>query len=161
MALSSLTLLADARKLYRMRNADLPSPYMKAYHAGLVNAQRCGTALVSHIEQIDSPEQPAVIADFLLRWDEVHWSLVTASNGKSLMLSLRTDGSKLSAAAVMKRLVRQLGEGGGHRNKAGGNIPLPDDKAETLARLRNRLRLRLLRAVGLAGEKPVRLIARS
>src|SRR5205085_5339536 len=75
-ALSSLTLLADPRLLYRMRYVDLPQSYYISYSFGLQNAMVYDHALMSHLEGIDSLERPAVLADFLLRLDKVDWALV-------------------------------------------------------------------------------------
>src|SRR3954468_6213841 len=113
-ALSSLTLIADPRKLYQMRYVDLPQSYFVAYYEALNNAQYAETAILSHLDAIESLEQPAVMADFLLRFEQVQWALVTARVGDKLVMSLRTSAPKASAADIMRRLLRNLGEGGGH-----------------------------------------------
>src|SRR6478672_11569895 len=69
MALSSLTLRADNHRLYQMRYVDLPQNYYFSYAAGLSSAIYYDKAMLSHIDEIDSLEKPAVIADFLLRFD--------------------------------------------------------------------------------------------
>src|SRR3954453_1388421 len=69
-ALSSLTLLADPRKLYQMRYVALPQSYYTAFSEGLANAVYYDQAMLSHLESIDSLEKPAVVADFLLRFEK-------------------------------------------------------------------------------------------
>ena len=108
-ALSGLTLIADPRRLYQMRYVDLPQSYYTAYSDGLANAWWYETALMSHIESIDSLEKPAVLADFLLRFDKVQWALVTAIYQDKLMLSIRTSSTKFSAADIMRRLDKKPG----------------------------------------------------
>ena len=76
--LSGLTLLADPRRLYQMRYVDLPQSYYTTFASGLNNAVYYDHAILSHIEQIDSMEKPAVVADMLLRFEKVDWALVTA-----------------------------------------------------------------------------------
>ena len=162
LALSSLTLIADTRRVYRMRYLDLPRDYFASYAQGMGNAVCYDNALMSHIDATPSPERPAVIADFLLRYDQAKWALVSGVIGQTLVLSLRTYPSqKLSAAELMRRLVRGLGEGGGHRSKAGGAIKLKDGSAAEIERLRNTLRRRLLRNLGIKGARPQRLIAKA
>ena len=90
-----------------------------------------------------------MIADFLLRFDLVQWALVTAVYEKRLVISLRTSSSKLSAADMIRRLLRGKGEGGGHRTKAGGFIRLESDTPAEIDRLRAILRRRYLRALGI------------
>jgi nanoRNase/pAp phosphatase (c-di-AMP/oligoRNAs hydrolase) len=158
-ALSSLTLMADTRKLYKMRYADLPQGYFTAYAQGMKNAVYYDLALMSHLETIDSPEKPAVIADFLLRFDQVKWALVTAVNGQTLVMSLRTNTFRNSAADVMRRLVRDIGEGGGHRTKAGGMVRLASGSAAEIERVRATLRRRYLRALGIAMSRGQKLLA--
>ncbi len=158
MALSSLTLLADTRKLYRMRYADLPQGVYTAFAESLSNAVYYDSAIISHLTDVESPEMPAIIADFTLRFEPIEWALVTAVNGLSLQLSLRTSSSRISAADVMRRLIRKLGEGGGHRTKAGGNIALETGNAAEVERIRKILRRRLLRAVKIPMSRGTRLV---
>jgi nanoRNase/pAp phosphatase (c-di-AMP/oligoRNAs hydrolase) len=157
-ALSNLTLVADNHKLYQMRYVDLPQSYYVATAAGLANAMYYDSAIFSHIDSIDSLEKAAVLADFLLRFDQVQWALVTAVNGNKLVLSLRTSSSKLSAAEMMRRLVKKLGEGGGHRTKAGGVIALQSATPGEIERIRAILRRRYLRALKIQASRGQRLV---
>src|SRR6202000_288059 len=85
LALSSLTLSADTRRLYQMRYVDLPQSYYVCYAAGLNSAVFYDNAMTAHIDEVDSMEKPAVIADFLLRFDKVTWCLVTATHENRLI----------------------------------------------------------------------------
>jgi nanoRNase/pAp phosphatase (c-di-AMP/oligoRNAs hydrolase) len=148
-ALSSLTLLADTRRLYQMRYVDLPRSYYSAYAQGLAAAHIYEHALVSHLEAIDSLEKPAVLADFLLRYDKVDWALVSALHERRLILSLRTSDPRASASKVIKKLARGLGQAGGHRTKAGGFIELKDAGSREVDRVRAILERRFLTALGI------------
>ena len=158
MALSSLTLLADTRKLYKMRYVDLPQTMYVSMARGLANAIYYDNVMISHLETIDSMEAPAVLADFLLRFEKVEWVLVSGVSGDSLVMSLRTSSAKGSAADVMRRLVRKIGEGGGHRTKAGGGILLTEGTAAEIERIRGVLKKRLLRALGVANGRGMKLV---
>jgi nanoRNase/pAp phosphatase (c-di-AMP/oligoRNAs hydrolase) len=157
-AMSNLTLLADMRRLYQMRYVDLPQTYYTAYATGLNNAVYYDNAIVSHVDTIDSLEKPAVLADFLLRFDKVQWSLVTGVHGSRLVISLRTSSTKFSAAQMIRRLVRNIGEGGGHRTKAGGVVTMEEATPAEIERIRHILRLRYLRALGIKGSRGQRLV---
>jgi nanoRNase/pAp phosphatase (c-di-AMP/oligoRNAs hydrolase) len=158
LALSSLTLIADTRKLYQMRYVDLPQSYYTSYAAALNNAYFYDNAILSHIDTIDSLEKPAVMADFLLRFDAVQWSLVTAVHESKMIMSLRTSCKTLSALDVIRKLTRNIGEGGGHRLKAGGYIPLQNGSPTEIARLRDVLKRRLLRALKIRNTRGQRLV---
>ncbi len=157
-ALSSLTLIADTRKLYKMRYVNLPQSSYVSMATGLHNAVVYDNALFSHLDEIDSPEKPAVMADFLLRFDKADWALVTAVFNGALVMSLRTNNAKLSAADLIKRLVRSIGDGGGHRTKAGGGVKLANGTPTEIERLRGIIRRRFLRALGIAQSRGQRLV---
>ena len=134
MALSSLTLSADMHRLYQMRYVDLPQNYYFSYAAGLSSAIYYDKAMIAHIDEIDSLEKPAVIADFLMRFEKVTWCLVSGVHGNRMILSLRTSDKEHSAGEIMRRLVRKIGEGGGHRTKAGGFVALENGSAAEIQR---------------------------
>lgn len=158
-ALSSLTLMADTHRLYQMRYVDLPRSYFAVYASAIGNASVYDTALISHIDDIDSLEQPAVMGDFLLRCDGVNWALVTAVHENKLVVSLRTRSKSASAADMIRKLMRSWGEGGGHRTKAGGFTILSSGSATEVARLRDVLRRRFLRALKIRAAHGARLVA--
>jgi nanoRNase/pAp phosphatase (c-di-AMP/oligoRNAs hydrolase) len=161
LALSNLTLIADTRKLYQMRYVDLPQSYYTAYAAALNNAHYFDTAILSHIGTIDSLEKPAVMADFLLRFDAVQWSMVTGVHENKLIISLRTSSKTHSAIDVIRKITHKIGEGGGHRLKAGGYIPLATGSAAEITRLRDMLKRRLLRALKIRPSRGARLVPKS
>jgi len=140
-----------------MRYVDLPQNMFISFAQGLNNAVYYDNAMVSHLDTLPSPERPAIIADFLLRFEQAKWALVTGVMDNQLLLSLRSYQGKISAAELMKRLVRNLGEGGGHRTKAGGGIPLTGAPGE-VEKLRSTIRRRYLRALGIKATRAQRLI---
>lgn len=159
-ALSALTLIADMRKLYRIRFADLSRSYYQAYYQAMQNAVIYDHAMVSHLRTIDSPEQPAVMADFLLRYESVTWVMVSALSGRGLAISLRTtDEAPHSAGSTIAHILKGIGNGGGHPTKAGGYVPLKDLEEDTVERMQNTLKRRYLAALGIQGARPQRLIS--
>jgi len=160
-ALSGLTLLADTRRLYKMRYVDLPQAFYIAHASALASAVFYDHAMVAHLDATVSPETPAVIADFLLRFDQVRTVLVTAVSATALVLSLRTSDPKFPAAELVRRLLRQLGERGGHRTKAGGFVPLNVNSPAEIDKARRTLRRRLLRALKIQTSHGKRLIPKA
>jgi nanoRNase/pAp phosphatase (c-di-AMP/oligoRNAs hydrolase) len=157
-ALSSLTLLADTRKLYQMRYADIPQSMYIASFEGMKNAVYYESALVTHVDDVDSPEKLAIVADWMLRFEPIKWALVTGPYEGRLVLSLRTADPKLSAGDMIRHLLKNIGEGGGHRTKAGGFIKVEGTGPRQLERLRNLIKKRLLRRLGLSAAKPKLLL---
>ena len=64
-----------------------------------------------------------------------------------LVLSLRTSSKQTSAAEVVRKMLRNAGEGGGHQTKAGGFIKLANGSAAEITRLHDLLRRRYLQAL--------------
>jgi nanoRNase/pAp phosphatase (c-di-AMP/oligoRNAs hydrolase) len=157
-ALSGLTLKADPAKLHRMRYVDLPQSYYIAYATGLSHAVFYDNAIFSYLGEIDSLEKPAVLADFLLRFDQVQWALVLGIHEGKMVLSLRTSSGKLSAGTLMQRLLRGVGEGGGHRTKAGGVVRLESITPAELDRIRAFIRRRYLRALRISQSHGQKLV---
>jgi hypothetical protein len=87
--------------------------------------------------------------------------LITAMFEGKLVCSLRvsaTQANKITAAELIKRLVRGIGQGGGHRTKAGAAIPLANGSPKEIERIRGVLRRRYLRALGIKMSRGQRLI---
>lgn len=150
-ALSSLTLRADPRKLYEMRHAPLPADFFSTMHRGLSEAMIAPPLLATYLGSVNTPEMPAVIADYLLRLQDVDWVLVAAIHSGRLVLSLRTR-SKQSAGEMMKQLLRKIGDGGGHRTKAGGYVALGNASPTEIERIRKTLRRRLIKLLNLPAD---------
>lgn len=158
-ALSSLTLRADTRKLYRMRHVSLPQHYFVSYANALANAMVYDRVLFTHIGRITSLEKPAIIADFLLRYEGIDWAIVTACHGEGndgrperLIVSARAGKLDLSAGEAVRKAMTGLGDGGGHRTKAGGVVRLENGTPTELERVRLALRRGMLKAVRLPEE---------
>ena len=156
-ALANLTLLADTKKLYRMRNVSLPQHYFVSYANALLNASVYDNLLLSHLDLIEFIEKPAILADFLLRYNAIDWAVLTALVGSGnaegrpdkLVISARTQNPSLSAGEMMRRALDGLGEGGGHRTKAGGYVVLENGTPTEIERVRLDVRRRLLRSLKL------------
>ena len=158
-ALSSLTLLADTKRLYRMRNVALPQHYYMSFANALASASVYDGVMFAHLGEITNLEKPAVVADFLIRYESATWSLVTALTGKNaedrptrLLVSARTCQGDLSAGEAMRKAMLRLGEGGGHRNKAGGFIDLENGSPTEIDRVRLKFRRRFLKALGMQAD---------
>jgi nanoRNase/pAp phosphatase (c-di-AMP/oligoRNAs hydrolase) len=145
-------------KVYQMRYVDLPQSYYVTYAEALASAYYYDNVMIAHLDEVDSLEKPAVLADFLLRFDKVQWALVTGIHEKRLILSLRSSAKDRSAGDVMRQVIRGIGEGGGHRAKAGGFIQLKDATPAEIDRHRTALRQRLLRTLNITNTRGQKLV---
>lgn len=155
-AISSLVLTADIRKLWQMRYVDVPAGYYLAFARATNSALRYDNCLIANAGKVEQVEEAALIADGLLRCEGIDVVLITAEHDGKIILSLRTAIAK-SAGELMRRLVNRIGDGGGHRNKAGGQIT-PESHTNTCTdRIHAVLKRRLLRSLHIGNTRGVRL----
>ena len=146
-AISSLTLLADTKRLYQMRYVDLPPDYYASFAETVRQAHVHGDLIISHLDEVKFAEMPGVMADFLLRCRDVHWTMVTALHEGRFVFSLRTKSTQKSAGEIARRIAEDLGDGGGHLTKAGGALYASHGTDEEISTLRLRFGKRLMRCL--------------
>lgn len=157
-AISGLTLVADIRKLWQMRYVEIPAGYYTAFARSVDHAMRYDNVLITHCGKIEQVEEAALLADGLLRCEGIDVVLATAEHDGRLILSLRNELPRTSAGELIRRIVNKIGDGGGHRTKAGGQIQL-DDTAGSIDKLQATLKRRLLRCLSITNTRGVRLPA--
>ncbi len=90
-----------------------------------------------HMGKIDNPDVCVQLADFLMRVNNISWTVISSMVDDNLVIILRSDGYRKNAGKMASKLFGDLGSAGGHRSAARAEIPLDN--------LRKRLR-------GLTGE---------
>src|SRR5208283_1844573 len=81
-------------------------------------------AAVSSLGKIRSSAIIPELADLLLRVHGVSWSLCMGENKNLLILSLRSTSRKYRAGLVLRKVLGRAGSAGGHKEMAGGQVPL-------------------------------------
>lgn len=123
-AFNFLSPLTNPRVIGAIEAPPLPHQYFKDFHRGLSNTMLYRDVAVSYLGQIDSEAIVPELADLLLRIDGVSWSLCMGEMGNAMILSLRSTSRTYRAGLVIRRLVGDIGSAGGHREMAGGQVPL-------------------------------------
>jgi nanoRNase/pAp phosphatase (c-di-AMP/oligoRNAs hydrolase) len=157
LAISGLILVADVRKLWQFRYESIPASYFAAFARAINTAVKYDNALIAHAGKIEQAEEPALLADGLLRCEGCEWALVSGVLDGRLVLSLRTSNQRVSAGELMRRLVNRIGDGGGHRTKAGGQVPLETNAESCVERVRKVLKRRFLRCLHVPTARGVRI----
>jgi nanoRNase/pAp phosphatase (c-di-AMP/oligoRNAs hydrolase) len=168
-------ILSDTLDLYRVTRPDVIQTYLAVLRqcdmrilAGIQNPPRSRRffttlgrsiqvasayrrVMVAHLGPVSSPEEVAQVADFLLTYERADWSFCTGrARGGRLYLSLRSNKVNAQAGEVLRHIVNDPDEAGGHGGVAGGRVMVgkgATDEAwhaleHTLqARLARRLRL--------------------
>ncbi len=117
---------ADTTILAKIENAPVPPPYFAVFQRAIENAVIYDFACVSHLGKIDNPDMIAEMADFLMRCENLRWTMVTGIYKDTLYLSLRSVDKNSHAGHVARRAVGKMGYAGGHGRMAGGQVRLGD-----------------------------------
>ncbi len=121
----------DTALLSQIENARVPRSYFTVFQKAIERAQVFDFACVSHLGRIHNPDMVAEMADFLLRCEDLRWTMVTGIYNKTLHLSLRSTVANAHAGAAARKAVGVMGRAGGHGRMAGGQIPLGDADKKT------------------------------
>lgn len=124
---------ADTRTLSLIENARVPRSYFAIFQRAIENAHVFDFACVSHLGKIDNPDMVAEMADFLLRGEDMRWSLVSGIYQRTLHFSIRSTDENAHAGSVARKAVGVMGGAGGHGRMAGGQVPLGDAGKKTRA----------------------------
>jgi nanoRNase/pAp phosphatase (c-di-AMP/oligoRNAs hydrolase) len=137
--------LANQPLLGKLRHPPVELAFFRALAGALKVSRICSNVVVCHLEELNSPDELARIADVLITLEEVNWALCTGIEEDALRLSLRSSSRDAEAENVMTALVAGRGGCGGHGMMAGGRMKL---KGDDVAELRKTLTDRLLNSVG-------------
>ncbi len=146
-ALVRLFPLADKDLLAQVRNPKLPQDYFATVQHGLSNAFLYRDVVVSWLGPVTQPDIIAEMADFFIRFDQVNWALTIGHFENLLKISIRVGLLGAHSGEILRAVVDGYGTAGGHDKRAGGAIPLADDRPETIDSLLAMIRKRLLDAL--------------
>lgn len=110
----------DMRALARIQNPLRSRRVFSALGRGINCAVAYRRLMVSHLGEVSSPEQVAEIADFLLTYERINWTFCTGRYKGFLHLSLRTNSANAQAGEVLRDVVGDRNQAGGHGSIAGG-----------------------------------------
>jgi nanoRNase/pAp phosphatase (c-di-AMP/oligoRNAs hydrolase) len=80
------------------------------------------TIILTEVHDDYSSELLSVLADFLLRLQEITVAVVIEVSGAEYHLSVRSRDRDIDAGCVIRKVLAGIGSGGGHPNMAGGVI---------------------------------------
>jgi nanoRNase/pAp phosphatase (c-di-AMP/oligoRNAs hydrolase) len=150
----------DHDVLAAIHNARLPQAYFGSFLTGLGNSFIYDNLIVSWLGEMDQPDLPAELADFLLRFQEVEWAFCGGVYGTQFQMSLRSSLARARAGEVLAEVVEGLGSAGGHDKRAGGSIPLESTAPSAVDDLEAELRRRLLKALDIDERRGQRLVSK-
>jgi nanoRNase/pAp phosphatase (c-di-AMP/oligoRNAs hydrolase) len=157
-AFNYLSPLSNPIALGWMESPPLSVEYFVDYHRGLSSTNIYRDAAVAYLGRIASDSIVPELADLLLRVEGITWSLCMGEIGNLMILSMRSLSKGSRAGNVIRRLVGKTGSAGGHREMAGGQIPLQGLTEDELRDMPRQLTKRFLTLIGRQGNPPRPLV---
>ncbi|GAC1602716.1 MAG: DHHA1 domain-containing protein [Myxococcales bacterium] len=117
----------DKTALSRIEHPQVPPHYFAAYHRAYERARvhGDGAGVVVGMGEVYVPEIVPEVAERLVSFEGLRWSLATGAYGGELYLSLRMNDRRMNAGKLVRETCRPLGgSAGGHGAMAGVRIPL-------------------------------------
>jgi nanoRNase/pAp phosphatase (c-di-AMP/oligoRNAs hydrolase) len=149
----------DKQLLGQIEHPELPARYFQLYHTAIERAKVHGTAIVTDLEEVYSPDMVAEVAERMMFLEGMKWSLAYATYRNQLYVSLRVKDRRMNAGRLIREICADYGgSSGGHGSMAGARLPL-SGRAHQRKALKRELVGRFLEAFGVAEERPVSLLA--
>lgn len=150
--------MVDNQALSSIEHPPIPRDYFSMFDQAIKGTTLYGSVAVTLLGRVSNPDVVAEFADRMIRLETIHWALAIGRFGSDLVLSIRTNRSRVNAGRLIQLIVGAAGTAGGHGTMAGGKVEggaRTDDEAAFREQWLRRRALRLLR-VGPRGERLVR-----
>lgn len=145
--------------LGQIEHPELPARYFQLYHTAIERAKVYGTAIITDLEEVYSPDMVAEVAERMMFLEGMKWSLAYGTFRNQLYFSLRVKDRRMSAGRLIRETCEPFGgSSGGHGSMAGARLPLSGKAAQRKA-LKRELVKRFLEAFGVEEERPVSLLS--
>lgn len=141
------------RTLAAIENPSVPKTYYLKFADTIARSVQYGDAVISDMGILNNPDITAEMADFLLRMENIRWTLCMGEYRDDLYLSVRTSRRGWTAGKVALRIVAGFGTGGGHEKAAGGKIPLNGMSQEERNNVAKKVTERFVKIVGADGKE--------
>ena len=139
---------SNIRKLAQIIIPKLPHSYFVTLVSTLQHTMTYRNLICAQLGNVPSAEIVSEMADFLLRHRQIGWVLCMGRFKNNLIVSIRTSNEKGNAGKLIKNLVSNPKNVGGHGMIAGGNIPFESKGKNDLKNLENKLTQDFARLLG-------------
>ncbi|PSP98183.1 bifunctional oligoribonuclease/PAP phosphatase NrnA [Halobacteriales archaeon QS_4_70_19] len=115
---------ADEAMLRRLSSPPVTGATADALGTAIDNREIRGSACISHVGHTGERDALPQSADYLVELEGVGTAVVFGIVGETLELSGRTTDSRVHIGEVLSDAFGDIGSAGGHREMAGGQVPL-------------------------------------
>jgi nanoRNase/pAp phosphatase (c-di-AMP/oligoRNAs hydrolase) len=119
---------ADFNLVLSIQYAPYPRQIFRRFCSSLQAARMIGQTAVCFAPEIDSPAGMANMADMIIRCEDVHAVLAAGLKGNNCFITVRCRSARRRAGELAAALAAGMGSGGGHADRAAGQIPITADR---------------------------------
>ena len=119
--------LSDMNTLARIQYPKRPKRFFKSFFKGFGEATILHRLIVSHLGKVESPDVISQMADFLLTCEGMQWSFCTGRIREFLHFSFRAADPTMDAGQVLRDILSNAGQAGGHGGVAGGQLRIREN----------------------------------
>ncbi len=120
----------DMRLLAQIQNPSRSRKFFITLHRALRRAIFHRRLLVSHLGYVENPDLVSQMAEFLLIYQDAHYSFCTGRYNKKIYVSLRTSKPNVQAGEILRAIFDNPREAGGHGAIAGGSYRISNNPTE-------------------------------
>ncbi len=142
------------KTLAAIEKPEVPKSYYLKFADAIGKAVQYKDVVISQMGRLNNPDIAAEMADFLLRMENIRWTLCMGEYKDELIVSVRTSRRGWWAGKVALKIMRGFGTGGGHEKAAGGRVNLTGLSPEERQAKAQKIIERFLKIVGVEAEKP-------
>lgn len=113
---------ADWKLVEYMYTNTLELSDLPAYEAAIQSIQIYEKVGFAFIPFECQPALIAIISDFMKALDEVNIAIVYAKQADCIRFCIRSEEEKVHVGTLLKKILKGIGDGGGHRAMAGGYV---------------------------------------
>ncbi|OGC07136.1 hypothetical protein A2V82_13580 [candidate division KSB1 bacterium RBG_16_48_16] len=149
---------ASMPKLARITHPRLSRSYYKTLGKALRNAKSYRHVMVSHVGAVTTPDIVAEVADLLLKHERISWTFCTGRFRNDIIISIRSAQPNAKAGQLIRALLKDRKNCGGHDTFAGGKMTIKDLSDDKVAEMIDDIEVNFARQLGVKKVKWKKLI---
>jgi len=147
---------SDLKALAKIQSPQFPASYFKTMQKAIMNAGLTGRLISIHLGDVNNHDLVPQFAELLYSYKGATVSFCTGRHHGFLRMSLRTSKPSDLAGEILRKIVNDPGEAGGHDTVGGGMIKVGKSASESdWNKLEEKLTLKLKRVLRISEVKPV------
>jgi nanoRNase/pAp phosphatase (c-di-AMP/oligoRNAs hydrolase) len=112
----------DLKALAEIQNPTRSRRFFTTLGKGIRNAAVRRGLIFAHLGAVENPDLVSQVADFLLSYRRISWSMCTGRFKGKLHISLRTEKTSMQAGEILRDILENRGQAGGYSTVAGGSF---------------------------------------